>query len=303
MANRENFNEQNFILDYTCAPLARGEFRMYNNAMRKSTRDGRKPMAESAINTKAFRSLSYGVYIISASNGSKKAGCVVNTFQQLTSAPARVSVTINKENATTSVVLESGRFEANVLAESAPMELIGLFGFQSSNDVDKFAETTHAIDDAGVPYLNEHVVAHFGARVIETVDVGSHYLVVGEVEEAEVLSSEAPMTYAYYHQVKGGKTPPKASSYEPEEAAAGAAAAPAADTATDSAPAEAASTATAETTEAAPADAEAAPSDVRYGWRCTFCGYVEEGYDELPEGYKCPICGKGRDIFNRIELS
>ena len=92
-------------------------------------------MAESAINTKAFRSLSYGVYIISASDGSKKAGCVVNTFQQLTSAPARVSVTINKENATTGVVLESGRFEANVLAESAPMELIGLFGFQSSNDV------------------------------------------------------------------------------------------------------------------------------------------------------------------------
>ena len=262
-------------------------------------------MAETAINTKAFRSLSYGVYIISASNGNKKAGCVVNTFQQLTSAPARVSVTINKENATTGVVLESGRFEANVLAESAPMELIGLFGFQSSNDVDKFAETTHALDAAGVPYLNEHVVAHFGARVIETVDVGSHYLVVGEVEEAEVLSSEAPMTYAYYHQVKGGKTPPKASSYEPEEAA-GDAAAPADATSTtapaaDSAPAEAASTATAEATEAAPADA--APSDVRYGWRCTFCGYVEEGYDELPEGYKCPICGKGRDIFNRVELS
>ena len=271
-------------------------------------------MAETAINTKAFRSLSYGVYIISASNGNKKAGCVVNTFQQLTSAPARVSVTINKENATTAVVLESGRFEANVLAESAPMELIGLFGFQSSNDVDKFAETTHALDAAGVPYLNEHVVAHFGARVIETVDVGSHYLVVGEVEEAEVLSSEAPMTYAYYHQVKGGKTPPKASSYEPEEAAA-AAAAPADATSTaapadavEAAPApaadaaaEAASTATAEATEAAPADA--APSDVRYGWRCTFCGYVEEGYDELPEGYKCPICGKGRDIFNRVELS
>ena len=262
-------------------------------------------MAETAINTKAFRSLSYGVYIISASNGSKKAGCVVNTFQQLTSAPARVSVAINKENATTGVVLESGRFEANVLAESAPMELIGLFGFQSSNDVDKFAETAHALDAAGVPYLNEHVVAHFGARVIETVDVGSHYLVVGEVEEAEVLGSEAPMTYAYYHQVKGGKTPPKASSYEPEEAAeaaaapadATAAAAPAADSAAG------ASTATAAGTEAALAGtADTTPSAARYGWRCSFCGYVEEGYDELPEGYKCPICGKGRDMFNRVEL-
>lgn len=228
-------------------------------------------MTSPAIDTKAFRSMSYGLYIISAKSGDTTAGCVVNTFLQVTSKPARVSVAINKENFTTGVILESGRFEVSVLAESATMELIGRFGFKTSAEIDKFAETKHENDAAGVPYVAEHAVAHFGARVIDKLDVGTHYLIVGEVECAEVLSGEPPMTYAYYHQVKGGKTPPKASSFDPDGGAA---------------------------PEPAPAQDDAKP---RIGWRCKLCGYVVE-MDELPEGFTCPMCGVGREMFERIEL-
>ena len=42
----------------------------------------------------------------------------------------------------TSAILESGRFAATVLAEDAPMELIGTFGFHTSADTDKFAALT-----------------------------------------------------------------------------------------------------------------------------------------------------------------
>ena len=121
--------------------------------------------------------------------------------------------------------------------------------------------------------MTEHAVAHVGAKVVETVDVGSHYLFIAEVEYAQVLSSEAPMTYAYYHLVKGGKTPPKASSYEPAETAA-------------------------EVTQDGSAQDGSAP---RYGWRCQLCGYVVE-MDELPDDFTCPICGVGKDQFERIEL-
>ena len=224
------------------------------------------------IDSKAFRSMSYGVYIISAKDGEKAAGCVVNTLVQVTSKPARVSVAINKENFTAGVVQRAGRFEASVLTEGAPMELIGTFGFHTSADTDKFAACEYAVDEAGVPYVTEHAAAHMGVRVLEVIDAGTHLLFVGEVEEAAVLSSESPMTYAYYHQVKGGKTPPKASSYEEPAAEA----------------------------EAAPAEAPAdAPK--RYGWRCSICGYVVE-QDELPDDFKCPICGWGKEKFERIEL-
>lgn len=34
-------------------------------------------------------------------------------------------------------------------------------------------------------------------------------------------------------------------------------------------------------------------------WRCKVCGFVYEG-DALPEGYTCPICGVGADMFEKI---
>ena len=92
------------------------------------------------IDRKAFRSLSYGLYIISSEKEGKAVGCVVNTFAQVTSSPAQVSVAVNKENVTSSAITETGKYEVAVLDESAPMELIGTFGFHSSAEVDKFAE-------------------------------------------------------------------------------------------------------------------------------------------------------------------
>ncbi|MDO4891264.1 MAG: rubredoxin [Coriobacteriaceae bacterium] len=37
------------------------------------------------------------------------------------------------------------------------------------------------------------------------------------------------------------------------------------------------------------------------GWKCKICGYVVE-MDELPEDFTCPICGMGREMFERVEL-
>ena len=33
-------------------------------------------------------------------------------------------------------------------------------------------------------------------------------------------------------------------------------------------------------------------------WVCTICGYIYYG-DELPEDFKCPICGVGRELFKK----
>ena len=35
-------------------------------------------------------------------------------------------------------------------------------------------------------------------------------------------------------------------------------------------------------------------------WRCKVCGYIYEG-EMLPEDYKCPLCGMGTDMFEKIE--
>lgn len=35
-------------------------------------------------------------------------------------------------------------------------------------------------------------------------------------------------------------------------------------------------------------------------WKCTVCGYIYEG-DEVPDDYKCPVCGVGKDKFEKVE--
>lgn len=229
------------------------------------------------IDRKAFRSLSSGLYLITAREGDRRCGCVVNTLVQVASEPPTLAVSLNKENATTAAILASGRFAATVLAQDAPMELIGAFGFHSSLDTDKFSFCSYREDGAEIPYVLDHALARFSVRLTETIDVGGHYLFVGVVEEADVLAEGSALTYAHYHAVKGGKTPPKAATYNGG----------------DEVPA----------TPATGEGAVGAEAGKRVAWRCMLCGYVEEGYpDGLPADYRCPICGAGPDMFERVEL-
>ena len=126
------------------------------------------------IDQTAFFSLSYGLYIVGATDGERRAACVANTFQQVTSSPLQVSVALNKENVTTDVILDSGRFTVSCLAQDATMELIGTFGFRCSTDLDKFASCETGVDAAGVPFVAEQCVARFSVRVVQAVNLGTH---------------------------------------------------------------------------------------------------------------------------------
>lgn len=170
------------------------------------------------MDQKAFFSLSYGLYLLSTCYEGKACGCVVNTVAQVTSAPAQLSVAVNKDNYTEQMIEKSGVFTAVVLTEAADMNLIAAFGFQSSKDADKFANFPTAIDQNGVKYVTEHVAARFTCRVVEHLDVGTHVIFIGQVEDAQVLDTSVPvMTYSYYHQVKKGTTPKNAPSYQAEK--------------------------------------------------------------------------------------
>ena len=116
------------------------------------------------IDQTAFFSLSYGLYIVGATDGERRAACVANTFQQVTSSPLQVSVALNKENATTDVILHSGRFTVSCLAQDATMELIGTFGFRCSTDLDKFASCETGVDAAGVPFAGSRGSSRRGRR-------------------------------------------------------------------------------------------------------------------------------------------
>lgn len=166
------------------------------------------------MNETALYKLSYGLYIISSSFEGKDAGCVVNTLHQVTSSPVQLSVAVNKNNYTETIIEKSGIFNAVALTQDVPMDVIKRFGFQSSKDHDKYEGIGFERDTQSVPYLKEHTAAFYTCKVVGKLDVGSHMIFIGEVVDCDVLSQEEVMTYAYYHKVKNGTTPKNASSYQ-----------------------------------------------------------------------------------------
>ena len=141
---------------------------------------------------------------------------MVNTVVQVTSRPPRVSVAVNKDNFTSGLIRRAGAFAVTVIDQSADMLFIGNFGFRTGADYDKFARYEASQTALGMPYTTAHACAMLSCRLVDTVDVGTHLLFIGEVREADRLSENPPLTYDYYHKVLKGKTPPKASSFVPE---------------------------------------------------------------------------------------
>lgn len=156
------------------------------------------PAAAGSIDTGAYHKLSYGLFVLTTRDGDKDNGCIINTALQLTSAPGRITVAVNKQNATCEMIRRSGVFNVSVLTEQAPFQVFRHFGFQSGRDVDKFADYTASRSANGVYYLPEYTNAYFSARVIDALDYGTHTLFVAEVTEAAVLSDQPSVTYAYY---------------------------------------------------------------------------------------------------------
>lgn len=150
-------------------------------------------------------------------SGAKINGQVANTVFQVTSEPPTVAVALNKENLTHKFVAESRAITLSILGQDAPLSLIGNFGFKSGRDVDKFAKVKYRIGSNGAPIVLEHTIGYLEARVLQQLDVGSHTIFVGELEEADIIEEGEPMTYAYYHQVKRGTTPRTAPTFFKEE--------------------------------------------------------------------------------------
>lgn len=167
------------------------------------------------MNKSALFKISYGLYILTASEGDKDNGCVINTFMQQTSNPMQVSVTVNKENLTHDMIKNTGKFNVSVLDSTAPFELFKHFGFQSGKSALKFGTPESykfqpCYSDNGLLYLKAHTNAFVSAKVVKEIDLGTHTMFIAEMTDGEVLSNNPSMTYAQYHaEVKPRPEKPK----------------------------------------------------------------------------------------------
>ena len=241
---------------------------------------------------KAFHKLSYGLYIIASEFEGKKAGYIGNTAFQITSSPAQIAISCHKNNATTEFILKSKVFSISVLNKESDTSLIGEFGFMSSADFDKFRNVETTTAKTGAPIVLNSTIAWFDCKVVNSVDVGSHILIIGEVMDSEVTSGDEPLTYDYYREKYKMSAPENAPTFVEKEKL-------------DN------EVVTENGIEKAP-DSKVETKSGLSTHTCTICGFqynAEEGdpalgippgtpFEDLPEDYKCPICNAGKDYFS-----
>lgn len=152
------------------------------------------------METKAMYKLSYGLFILTAREGERDNGCIVNTVTQVTSEPNRITVAVNKNNLTHDMILHTGLFNVSVLTEGSRFETYKHWGFQSGRDADKLENIEFQRSDNGLVYLTKECNALISAKVISATDLGTHTLFLAEVTDARLLSDQESVTYSYYQQ-------------------------------------------------------------------------------------------------------
>jgi len=137
-------------------------------------------------------------------------------------------------------------------------------------------------------------VAWFDCKVVKSVDLGSHYLIIGEVLDSDEISDEEPLTYQHYREKYKMYSPKNSPTYIEK------------------------SLLDAETSTTTEKEKIEEPEHEHIfdgeSYVCVICGYTynpEEGdpsmgiapgtpFEDLPEDYRCPICNAAKEYFKKV---
>ena len=151
----------------------------------------------------ALFNIGYGLYVVTSRDEGRDNGLIVNTVTQVTNAPNRVAVTINKENYSHHIIRKTGILNVNCLDVTAPFSLFEDFGFRSGRNADKFQGIEELRSGNGLRFLPRHINALLSLQVESYVDLGTHGMFICTVTEARICGNRETMTYTHYqNQVK-----------------------------------------------------------------------------------------------------
>jgi len=242
-------------------------------------------VSTSHVDLQALFAISYGLYVLTSRNKDGKLnGQITNAVFQVTDEPPRLAVSINRKELTHEYICDSGVFALNVLDTTAPLPFIGLFGFKTGREADKLAEVNYQLGSTGCPLVTDHTYAYIEAKVCDRVEVETHTVFIAEVVSARIDRVGEPMTYDYYQNNLKGKTPETAPTHR------------------------------AHLEKKAPKPEEKRDKTMKK-YECDVCGYIYDpavgdpnngikpgtSFGDLPDDWKCPVCGVGKDQFSPKE--
>ena len=226
------------------------------------------------INYESLFNLSYGLYLVCSGDSESGDGFVSNTVFQVTAEPPMFASCCNKDNYTAEFIKKYGAFSVSILHLDASSDLIGRFGYKSGREVDKLDGMHVRYGETGVPIVLNDSLAYLECKVVQTIDVGTHYLFIAQLLNAESLDAAVhdPLTYAHYRRVKKGFAPKNAPTYIDKSKL-----------------------------------AEKPEKTGLKKYECAACGYIYDEAEEpvrfadLPNDWVCPVCGSEKSDFFEVD--
>ena len=153
------------------------------------------------MDTKVLFNIGYGLYVLTANEGEKDNGCIINTVMQVTADPCQIAIAVNKRNYTNEMIQRTKKFNVSILAESAKFDVFKRFGYQSGREINKF-EGFNSVKRSpnGVLYVTENTNSYISCYVKQEIDLGTHTLFIAQLVAAETLSDKSTVTYDFYQK-------------------------------------------------------------------------------------------------------
>ncbi|MBP5534812.1 MAG: flavin reductase [Alphaproteobacteria bacterium] len=215
------------------------------------------------MDKQALTKLTHGLYVVGAQDVDKNGFCglIVDAVMQVATDPEVIALSLMNAGYTKTQIEKTGQFSLSILGEDVNPFVIANFGFQSSRNVDKWPAVEYQLK-SGLPYLKDSL-AVLEAKVIEKRVFESHTLFLAKINDAWLEQSGIPLTYEYY------QTNLKKEALASFQNKIG-----------------------------------VKKMEKKEKWVCVVCGYVYDGdvpFEDLPDDWTCPLCGVGKDQFEKQE--
>lgn len=203
----------------------------------------------------------YGVFLITTEHKDKLGGCMVNTVMQITDFPTNFVVSINKKSHTAKLMLESKKCIVGLISEKFDLDIINHFLSHKGDVEDKFGSKYSDVFTYkmynDMPCLDKNIVYNLICDVKEIIDADTHYVFLLRLVDTMEISKDDPVMSYELYRSKRNSLDSMKEEEKLEEHA-------------------------------------------RTSFVCTVCQYVYIGsvpFEELPDDYVCPKCGKSKDFF------
>ena len=127
--------------------------------------------------------LEYPMFIVTARAGDEPLGCLIGFATQASIDPPRFWACLSDKNRTFRVARQASALGVHFVPADAD-DLAQLFGGETGDEVDKFAQVEWHEGPEGVPIV-ERCRNRFVGRILETLDAGDHDVFLLEPVAAE----------------------------------------------------------------------------------------------------------------------